>query len=144
MTILHSYLTDGSLKTKLSPALTWFSPLYLCAPMRSSLFICQKSVFQIPMTSKLPESMSSVHLMPPCSLFRAGEAGLKKIQSNLKLSVSFLAQVLPMYFLSFQYTLRLNNTDLKTWILPSALFTGTVPFRTQTPHSHTYAVNIGI
>lgn len=77
MTILHSYLIDESLKTKLSPALTWFSPLYLCAPMRSSLFICQKSVFQMPTTSKLPESMSSVHLRPPCSLFWTGEAGLK-------------------------------------------------------------------
>lgn len=68
---------DGSLKTRLSPTLTWFSLLYLCAPMRSSLFICQKSVFQRPTTSKLPESMSSVHMMPSCSLFWAGEAGLR-------------------------------------------------------------------
>lgn len=61
----------------------------------------------------------------------------RKFQSNLKLSVSFLAHILLICFLSFQYTIRINNTDLKTWIIPSALFAGTIPFHTQTHHSRT-------
>lgn len=146
--ICPSDLTDESSKTRLFCQLWLFSLFYLCTAIRNYSFYwipflrnhvpfirshCVPNTYNVQPTG-------TDELWVPDTIplfFWVGKDGWKDSSLIWNSSFPFWLTVLLIYYLSFQFPIRINNSNLKIWIIPSALSARTIPFHTHAPHLHT-------